>query len=439
MSTESLSKEDMLSTLPCETLFEILSYLCPVGDGLALISTSKKLYKELIVQLYKEAGRQLNWLPLLFGASEGNIDTLKRCDEAGAPLDHTWPYIGNCKGGRPRGGSFKFCQALDWAIGGKHKKARDFLIRQRAVDAQKRPPRVRSDSSIYMLEARWLVFDVRTSDAEEDWRPVLYRREVHPPDVYPYEPYRRSAHLVWYGPKIEPCLVFPRLLDILKDHCESSLPFHEVDSFLAIWISRFWLDMLLSSTSPVSVFESGFFESIALTDRGFPPYMGRDDMFGKVSLIGNMMRNVSSPEFARHFSPSIFRLLLDSRVDVSLIASAYISIFNNLFTHRQYEVDYIPTFRFYPLILLALIDSGAGIDKVEKFRFLSLQPLLESAYYFELPDVLSKALDDMAYYGAGPDEMVFAFSPLDWKLLRCDRTSLSSMPLVEDLVTRLGA
>ncbi|EEU43832.1 uncharacterized protein NECHADRAFT_74039 [Fusarium vanettenii 77-13-4] len=439
MSTESLSKEDILSTLPCETLFEILSYLCPVGDGLALISTSKGLYKKLIVQLYKEAGRQLDWLPLLFGASEGNINTLERCDQAGAPLGHRWAYIGHCRGRGDPGGRFKFCQALDWAIWSGQEEARKWLIENKVVDKKKRLPELQGfEYEISMLAARSLVFDVRTPGAKGDWRPVLYQREVHQPDVYPYEPYRRSAHLVWYGPKIEPCLVFPRLLDILKGHCESSLPFHQVSDCLAIWISRFWLDMLLSSTSPVSVFESGFFKSTRRRDGKFHAHMGYDDMFGKASLIGNMVHNVSSPEFARHFSPRIFRLLLDSRVDIFLIASAYISIFENLVSNQRNAKDYVSTFRFYPLILRALIDSGTDTDKIETFCYEALSPLFVVSTCLFV-DAVSKVLDDMGDCGASPADKAFAFSPLAEELLRRDPEELFTWPFLKDLVTSLSA
>ncbi|RSL96272.1 hypothetical protein CEP52_011565 [Fusarium oligoseptatum] len=449
MSTERLSEADMLSALPCKPLFKILSYLCPIGDGLALISTSNTLHEKLIVQLYKEAGRQLNWLPLLFGVTEWRETVLETCLKAGAPLDHRWPCIDQCPEKSDSESSFKFCDALDWADWSGQDKAREWLTKKKANDTQKQLPRVQPGSSIKMLDARWLVFGVRTSKPEEmtckpekTWRPVLYQREVHQPDAYSYEPYRRSAHLVWYGPKIEPCLVFPRLRDILKAHCDfrtSRGDLWEVDSDFALWISRFWLDMLLSSSNRGPIFESGFFKSTRSRDGKYHGEMGNDVVFGKASLISNMMYYLQNPEFGRHFSPSIFRLLLDSRADVSLIASAYVSILDNLFSYRRQKVEYIPTFRFYPLILRELIDSGADINKIEDFRFKSSVSLLSYAGSDELPGVLSEALDDMANCGASPDEMIFAFSLFAESLLQCSRQqSLSSFPLVEDLATRLG-
>lgn len=430
MSTERLSEADMLSNLPYETLFEIFSYLCPIGDGLALVCTSRMLRDKLIVQLYKEAGRQLNWLPLLFGITEGKTDVLDRCLEAGAPLDHRWPYIDDCRNNGDPEYSFTLCDALEWAELSRQEESQMWLNKRVVADRAKHP------RWICIREARWLVFGVKTFRGKGGLRPVQYRREIHQTDGYSYEPYLRSPHLVWYGPEIEPCLVFPRLLDILKNHCELSLPFHVVDGCLAVWISRFWLDMLLSSTNPGPLLKSGFFES-TVRDRTYHTYKGRDDMFGKASLIGNMLYYASGPEFARHFTPSFFRLLLDSEVDLSLITSAYISIFYNLVSNRRDAGDFVPSFRFYPLLLRALIDLGADTDTVERFRFGSLLPLLDHVGSSELQDALSKPLDDMANRGASPEERVFAFSPLAQTLVRCDRTSLSSMPLVEDLVTRL--
>ncbi|KAJ4125228.1 hypothetical protein NW754_013514 [Fusarium falciforme] len=135
------------------------------------------------------------------------------------------------------------------------------------------------------------------------------------------------------------------------------------------------------------------------------------------------MYYISSPEFARHFSPSIFRLFLGSRADVSLIASAYISIFTNLVPNQRNAEDYVSTFRFYPLILRALIDSGADTDKIEAFRFNSLSPLFVVSTC-EFVDAVSQVLDDMADSGASPADKAFAFSPLAEELRRCDPESL---------------
>ncbi|RSL51850.1 hypothetical protein CEP54_011222 [Fusarium duplospermum] len=447
MSTERLSEAnilseaDMLSNLPCETLFNIFSHLSPIRDGLALISTSKTLHKKLIVQLYKEAGRQLDWLPLLFGITEYNETFLERCLEAGAPLGHRWLYIGDRTAGSGARRPCQLCSAFDWAKWSGQTQSEKWLIKNLDVDTLKQLRRVEPDHSIEILEARWLVFGVRTFKAEKPWRPVLYQREVHQPDVFAPEPYRRSARLVWYGPEIEPCFVFPRLRDILKAHfgLDSVGDLCNVDGDFALWISRFWLDMLFSSSDIGPVFESGFFKSTWSRDGKYHGEMGVDVVFRKASLISNMMFYLHNPEFGRHFSPSVFRLLLDSRVDISLIASTYISIFNNLFSHRRHKVEFIPTFKFYPLILRELIDSGADINKIEDFRSQGLQLLLSDTSSDELPGVLSEALADMTDRGASPDEMVFAFSLFAQRLLRCRlQQSLSYFPLVEDLATRLG-
>ncbi|RSL60808.1 hypothetical protein CEP53_005306 [Fusarium sp. AF-6] len=440
MPTQQPSEPAGLANLPYDIHLEIFSYLCPMGEALGFVTTCGRIYNNLIVEYYKVYGSRLNWLPLLFGITEWKEAVLERCLKAGAPLDYRWPYIDRRTAGSDARRPCKSCSALDWARWSGQRESEKWLINNRAADTQKQLPRVKPDSSIKILEARWLVFAVRTSMTQV--RPVLYQREVHRPDVYPYEPYRRSAHLVWYGPKIKPCRVFPRLRDILKAHCDAGAREKAlgIDSNFALWISRFWLDMLLSSSDCGPIFESGFFESIWLRDGKYHGEMGRDVVFGKASLISNMMDHVRDPEFGRHFSPSIFRLLLDSRADISLIASAYVSIFKNLFSYRRQKVEYIPTFRFYPLILRQLIDSGADMNAIENFRFQSSVPLLSSASSEELPGVLSEALGEMADCNASPDEMVFAFSLFARRLLRCgQQQSLSSFPLVQDLATRLGA
>ncbi|RMJ19690.1 hypothetical protein CDV36_000695 [Fusarium kuroshium] len=82
--------QDVLSILPCEILLKILSNLSPVDGGYSLVATSRFLYRTLILDLYREAGRQLSWLPLFVGAMDGNLLTLETCLKAGAPIDYQW-------------------------------------------------------------------------------------------------------------------------------------------------------------------------------------------------------------------------------------------------------------------------------------------------------------------------------------------------------------
>ncbi|KAJ4201778.1 hypothetical protein NW767_006316 [Fusarium falciforme] len=82
---------DRLSSLPLETLLELFSYVSLDGGGFSLVRASRKLYHLLILELYKEWGRKSNWAPLFVGAVSGNLLTLKRCLEAGAPLNCRWP------------------------------------------------------------------------------------------------------------------------------------------------------------------------------------------------------------------------------------------------------------------------------------------------------------------------------------------------------------
>ncbi|WAO94090.1 Hypothetical protein NCS54_01165700 [Fusarium falciforme] len=82
--------QEFLSLLPRKILLKVLSHLSPVDGGCSLVATSRFLYHTFILDLYREAGRQLSWLPLFVGAMDGNLLTLEVCLKAGAPIDHHW-------------------------------------------------------------------------------------------------------------------------------------------------------------------------------------------------------------------------------------------------------------------------------------------------------------------------------------------------------------
>lgn len=99
---------DRLSGLPLETLYELFSYVSLDGGGFSLVRAARRLYDLLILELYKEGGRKSNWAPLFVRAVSGNLFTLKRCLEAGAPLNYRWPrhnpkwwVLGIDEGGQP--------------------------------------------------------------------------------------------------------------------------------------------------------------------------------------------------------------------------------------------------------------------------------------------------------------------------------------------------
>ncbi|KAF4464583.1 hypothetical protein FALBO_8577 [Fusarium albosuccineum] len=87
MSGSPVIARDMLSHLPNELLVKVFSHLSPIGDGHSLISTSKKFYNALIIELYRKAGKELDWAPLFIGARDGNMRTLELCRQAGAQMD----------------------------------------------------------------------------------------------------------------------------------------------------------------------------------------------------------------------------------------------------------------------------------------------------------------------------------------------------------------
>lgn len=86
--------DNILTRLTPELLLEVSSYLDPFHE-LQLISTSKWFYNTLILDLYRQSGKKISWYPLYIGALENNLDTLNRCLEAGAPLDHYFSLNAN--------------------------------------------------------------------------------------------------------------------------------------------------------------------------------------------------------------------------------------------------------------------------------------------------------------------------------------------------------
>ncbi|KAF5704845.1 hypothetical protein FMUND_12344 [Fusarium mundagurra] len=77
--------------LPTEILLYILKATKKYSAKVKLVSTCRKLYYVLILDVYCEAGKQLKWLPMMEAAEDGNCRTLARCIEAGAPIDYRPP------------------------------------------------------------------------------------------------------------------------------------------------------------------------------------------------------------------------------------------------------------------------------------------------------------------------------------------------------------
>ncbi|KAH7264355.1 hypothetical protein B0J15DRAFT_547114 [Fusarium solani] len=98
--------QSFLLRFPREILPLVLSHLSPADDGFNFVTTSRFFYRTLILHLYREAGRQLSWLPLFVGVMDGNLDTLEICHKVGAPMDHPWkgnhlttewPFLDGCR------------------------------------------------------------------------------------------------------------------------------------------------------------------------------------------------------------------------------------------------------------------------------------------------------------------------------------------------------
>lgn len=87
-SHSSNQTQSRLCRLPTEILLDILKATKEYPDKVGLVITCRKLYDLLILDLYCEAGKRLQWLPMMIAAEDANFRTFARCIEAGAPIDY---------------------------------------------------------------------------------------------------------------------------------------------------------------------------------------------------------------------------------------------------------------------------------------------------------------------------------------------------------------
>ncbi|KAF9776140.1 hypothetical protein IL306_005727 [Fusarium sp. DS 682] len=84
----SVQTQSKLCTIPPEIVLDILEATEKFSDKVSLAKTCRGLYDLLILAVYREAGKQLNWQPMFEAAEDGNCRTLARCIEVGAPIDY---------------------------------------------------------------------------------------------------------------------------------------------------------------------------------------------------------------------------------------------------------------------------------------------------------------------------------------------------------------
>ncbi|KAG5758020.1 hypothetical protein H9Q72_013841 [Fusarium xylarioides] len=104
-STQAQSK---LCSLPPKVLINILRHASDYPDQMNLSRACRKLYDMLILHIYADAGKQLEWRHMFEAAEDGNCRTLARCLEAGAPVD----YRGQEDCVRPLQMAIAFCRPL---------------------------------------------------------------------------------------------------------------------------------------------------------------------------------------------------------------------------------------------------------------------------------------------------------------------------------------
>ncbi|KAI8724400.1 hypothetical protein NCS52_00009200 [Fusarium sp. LHS14.1] len=370
MSTQH-SEPAGLANLPCKIHLEIFSYLCPIGEARGLVTTCKSLYNNLIIEFYKESGPQLNWLPLLVGISQGNIDILDKCRQAGASLNHRWPYLGEFgRASDPK--LFLCCQPLDLATWYGQDDALKWLIDEGAVATDVDRPQ--------FIEAKiphHFVSDAATSEGR--WKPVMYQQETGSQETYPDRP---DPHFVWYSHELKHTDILPRLLHLYSIHyrnCDECDDFNEyidlIDAESAIllrtWIIWIGLDMLLSASDPTIILESAFAEEFYI---GCPRIEKADsvadlfrlefsaDMFEPKSLLTSVAP-LSVHPFPKHFSlraPEAFSHLLDLGAEGNFVSQVYSLILVYLMRFESSRLDIFPTFELYPILTDALIKRAAS-------------------------------------------------------------------------------
>ncbi len=84
---ETISRAVCLEDLPVEILLHLVQTLFSFEDKVRFMSVSHRFYNLFVKDVYKQAGKELDWHPLMDGVKKYRIRTLQRCLEAGSPLD----------------------------------------------------------------------------------------------------------------------------------------------------------------------------------------------------------------------------------------------------------------------------------------------------------------------------------------------------------------
>lgn len=118
---------DRISSLPDQMLVYLLPHLHSMADVVNLVKVSKRFYRSLSGEVYRESWR-INWLPLFLGAQSGSIKMLERCLEVNAPLDQEWYDTSICWDMKiPR-----FCRPIHLAIKNRQVEAVKWLLEKKA-------------------------------------------------------------------------------------------------------------------------------------------------------------------------------------------------------------------------------------------------------------------------------------------------------------------
>ncbi|EEU43831.1 uncharacterized protein NECHADRAFT_74038 [Fusarium vanettenii 77-13-4] len=370
MSTQH-SEPAGLANLPCQIHLEIFSYLCPMGGTRGLVTTCKSLYNNLIIEFYKESGPQLNWLPLLVGISQGNIDILDKCRQAGASLNHRWPYLGEF-GRASDPNLFLCCQPLDLATWYGQDNALKWLTEKRAVATDvDRPQFIEGKTTNHFVS------DAAT--AEGRWKPVMYQQEAVSQETYPYIPH---PHFVWYSHELKHTDILPRLLRLYSIHYGNCVECDKFDEYidlidaesailLCTWIIWIGLDMLLCASDPTTILESAFAEEFyigclriekadSVADLFRLEFSA--DMFEPKSLLTSVTP-LSVHPFPKHLSlraPEAFGHLLDLGAEGDFVSQVYFLVLIYLMRFESSRLDIFPTFELYPILTDALIKRDAS-------------------------------------------------------------------------------
>ena len=231
---KAISSAVCLEDLPVEILLHFVQTIFSFEDKVNFMSVSRRFYNTFVKDIYKQAGEELDWYPLMEGVKGYRVDTLQRCLEAGSPLDLRHRALNY----QDREGELT---PLEYAIMLSNLKSVKWLLARGAScknPAEKHMIRYSTSLLEFAFHwQRWSPRPERESGYKEDWAKArrqfgIYRLLMEA--GAPIE-HRVIATLLTAGPDRARCAIF--IIHLLLDYN----PNHFINfSFKGIPISDVW-------------------------------------------------------------------------------------------------------------------------------------------------------------------------------------------------------